>query len=178
MSAFVVGKAHIDGLIVGGLKLVQPGSPLRWFWPQLGLEDEAAAYRRGDPWGPEAIRLYSERRRELTTETAGRVGAMLWAENRRSVDHRYDEEEIEPVYEAPNSRQLARVGAVDPLVILRALSCYEYQSCEHPEWESSEAHAFCDALRATAIRRLPGFDDAPGWELRSLDELRARAKAH
>jgi hypothetical protein len=51
-----------------------------------------------------------------------------------------------------------------PVEILSALHCYEYQSCENPEWESSEAFQFCEALRDRMIRSLPGYDDAP-WEI-------------
>ena len=56
------------------------------------------------------------------------------------------------------------VGQVSPVVILSAIACYEYQSCEHPGWATSEAHDFCHALRIKMIRMLPGYADAP-WEV-------------
>ena len=46
---------------------------------------------------------------------------------------------------------------------LKALDCYEYQSCEHPEWETSEAFEFCRAMRNLLIGCLPGYDAAQ-WE--------------
>ncbi len=86
MSAFVVSDDHIDALLTAGLH----SRGLRWFWPEID-----AASDRGN-WTSAALQAQSEqRRRELTIDTAGRVGAVLLAENQRSVNHRYDEEELE-----------------------------------------------------------------------------------
>lgn len=155
MSAFIVHKKHIDFLVTAGLGM-ERGCVLRWMAPG---EVSADAYQRGEPWGPGAIEETNKRRRELRIDTAGQVGAMLWAENQRSVDHRYDEDDAEEpyLYERYPTH-------IDPVRVLAALACYEYQSCEHPEWAQSEAHAFCDAIRKAAIRRLPGYDKA-GWEV-------------
>jgi hypothetical protein len=49
-------------------------------------------------------------------------------------------------------------------VVLKAIDCYRYQSCEHPGWASSEAQQFCLALQALAINHLPGYDQAP-WDI-------------
>ena len=109
------------------------------------------------------------RRRELTPETANQVGAMLAAENRRSVDHRYNETEMEDFYtftRYPGSCDSVTPGTpgLDPVQVLKAIACYEYQSCEHPEWETSEAHEFCQAVRHATIDRLPGYE-AAAWEI-------------
>lgn len=160
MSAFVVDKTHIDALVTAGLSGPRRYGDMRWLWPELSAEDERDAYEAGQPWGPRAVELAQERTHFLTDETAGRVGAMLWAENRASVNHRYDEDEWEPPYEF---KRLG--GTVDPVIVLKAIACYEYQSCEHPDWERSEAHTFVRALEAKMIRSLPGYDDAPGWDI-------------
>lgn len=55
-------------------------------------------------------------------------------------------------------------GYPDPVVVLKAVTCYEYQACETPEWEDSEAFAFCQSLKDTCFRRLPGYEDAP-WAI-------------
>lgn len=157
MSAFMVDSTHIDAMLTAGLQ-GGPNSDLSWFHPAITEEDRQGAYQAGEPWGPTAIRLAEERRHHLTRKTAGRVGAMLMAENRASVNHRYNEEE----WEEPYTFRMLR-GHADPVVILSALSCYEYQSCEHPEWEASEAHAFCEALRDACIGRLPGWGKV--WEI-------------
>jgi hypothetical protein len=98
-------------------------------------------------------------RRVLTTETTGRVGAMLWAENARSVNHRYVEEQWEPPY-AYDAIPHAP-GSVDPLDVLEAVARYEYQSREHPGWAISEARLFCAALTKRAVETLLDHRDAP-----------------
>jgi hypothetical protein len=156
MSAFVVSTVHIDAMLTAGLRLrtAYTHSPLTWFWPAID-----AGSQRGS-WTSEELQCQArERRRQLTIQTAGRVGAMLLAENRRSVDHRYDEQEWEEPY-----LFTALPGRPDPVVVLKAINCYRYQSCEHPGWGSSEAFAFCDALRERAIGCLSGYDAAP-WEI-------------
>lgn len=158
MSAYIVSKEHIDYLITAGFHL--PGmrrSMLHWLIPR---EAPAEAYQRGEPWGPEAISDCNERRRELSQDHADEVGRMLWAENQESVNHRYDDEEIEEIYFYKCHPDYEIRHAVNPIETLKALSCYEYQTCEHPEWENSEAFTFCEALRSAAIRALPGYEEA------------------
>ncbi len=62
------------------------------------------------------------------------------------------------VYPATEMRFTKQPTAVEGL---SAIKCYEYQTCEHPEWEQSAAHAFCDALRDLLIGCLPGYEAAP-----------------
>ena len=160
MSAFIVSKAHIDAMVQAGLSYGMPhrhNGPLCWHIEQPEGED----YERGEPWGPTAVENIKRRRRELTRETANQVGAMLWAENRLSVDHRYDENEIEP---GPYVFRHSASVVTSPVAILKAINCYEYQSCEHPEWETSEAHAFCEALTGAMVQSLPGYEAAE-WEI-------------
>jgi len=155
MSAFVVDTVHIDALLTAGLRLPHDWQrPLAWFWPVLD-----AATDRGSWTSDELLDQARPRRRRLTDSTAGRVGAMLLAENRRSVDHRYDEQEWEQPY-----LFTAIPGIPDPVVVLKAIDCYRYQSCEHPGWASSEAQQFCLALQALAVTHLPGYDQAP-WPI-------------
>jgi hypothetical protein len=86
---------------------------------------------------------------------------MLLRENQLSVNYRYRENGIENIYFFEES---LTTETIDPVVILKAIACYEYQSCEHPGWTTSEAHAFCEALRRRMIHHLPGYEEAP-WEI-------------
>jgi hypothetical protein len=163
MSAFIVDRGHVRFLIDAGLRLpprLYEGNTLSW------------------------------RGQELTRENASAVGLMLWDECRRSVAYRYhDEPEADlpgPMSDGPRFGYAHSPSPlkINPLAVLKAISCYEYQSCEHPEWKSSEAHAFCDALRLCAISCLPGYEEAPwgapdGWECdppQQTDIDRARMK--
>lgn len=161
MSAFIVNKSHLDYLISAGFA-GRRGGVLRWYAPAEEVPAEPT-HQRGEPWGPGMVDHMAPRRRELTIETANQVGAMLAAENRRSVDHRYNETELEDFYTFTRYPGSGTPG-LDPVQVLKAIACYEYQSCEHPEWETSEAHEFCRALRHRTIDRLPGYDEA-AWEI-------------
>ena len=159
MSAFVVGDGHLHFLLTAALDWDRPGhGPLRWEAPG---EDGAADFRRGAAWGPTAIETALRRGRELTRATADAVGAMLKAQNLRSVNHRYGRDAGEA---APYVYRRSGHPA-DPVAVLKALDCYEYQSSEDGGWEASEALAFCEALRHRAVGRLPGYEAAP-WEVR------------
>lgn len=165
MSAFMVDKAHIDALVTAAFAIGQEG-PLRWFARSLTEEETTLAHQVGAPWGAEGPEIARMLSRYATPEEADRIGQMLMRENRLSVNHRYGENEVEGIYTYKRS---ALPRAVNPVVILKGLDAFEYQACEHPGWERSEAHAFCQALRRRMIRRLPGYDDAP-WEITSATE--------
>lgn len=188
MSAYVVDQAHVDYLVRAGLGPWQQSGPLRWQDPSVpdGERDYEPGAMMG---GSTAHETYEARRRELTHETAGRVGAMLWSENARSVSFRYDGESYDTLpgpcdfdemalasytYVDPSRLPIQRRRAmlaegfrflpVEPVAVLKACDGYEYQSCEHPGWATSEACAFLDALRRRMIRALPGYESA-SWEV-------------
>lgn len=182
MSAYVVDKEHVDFLVRAGLAPQGDhgsSSGLGWFDPSVpdGERDYEPGAMMG---GPTAMETFEAKRRELTPETADRVGAMLWSENARSVAYRYDEDYDEIPgpndfgvmalagyrYEGQRLSASPLHAQVDPVAVLKACDGFEYQSCEHPDWESSEAHAFLDALRRKMIRALPGYADAD-WSIRA-----------
>lgn len=94
----------------------------------------------------------------LTREDRDRIGQMLTDWNTASVNERYDEDDRYAYrYQSPQERW-------EPVEILKAIACYEYQTCEASNWENSPARAFCDALRRLCIHHLPGYEEAP-WEI-------------
>ena len=94
---------------------------------------------------------------------ADKTGAMLWAENYASVSHRYSESEVAPVYV---HRSVPLNSIADSAVrICKLIDCYEYQSCEHPGWEASEARKWCDRLRGEVCGLMRGYDEA-SWSAR------------
>jgi len=155
MSAFIVSDKDIDALL--RYALAYPSGQLRWFEP---CEPGDGDYQRGQPWGRTAVANAQTRVREITHENASHVGRMLLLENMRSVSHRYDDPLELPTYEY-NAMQ---APSLTPVEVLKIIACYEYQSCEHPGWQHSQAKAFCSALRHKMISHLPGYDEAP-WGL-------------
>jgi hypothetical protein len=160
MSAFIVDKAHIDLLVAAGLDFPTHGA-LAWY-------------------------TRDERAHRLNGVNADEVGAMLWAENLASVAARYPDdasgERPGPIDLTDDDIAAYRwenvPGRIDPIVVMKAIDCYEYQSCEHAGWRDSAAAAFCDRLRRAAISRLPGYEDAAGWEFSNrrhfVEEFHAR----
>jgi hypothetical protein len=102
------------------------------------------------------------------------VGRMLLLECLKSVGHRYPDDRLD---ELPRDGPPYWTGGVDayryapqPCRLtavegLKAVACYEYQSCEHDAWPESRAYTFCRSLRGALIHALPGMDEAPwGWD--------------
>ncbi len=83
----------------------------------------------------------------VTVEHGQAVGECLISENLASVSYRYrmdaraDNAWHDYRY-VPHNRIISHRQA------MQAVSCLDYQSCEHPEWETSHA---CKILRAIAV---------------------------
>lgn len=147
MSAFVVGKVHIDAMITAALDVDDRG--LYWYTPAGGG-------------------------RKVDSDNADELGAMLVRTNVESVRARYPGDGYDDM-PGPVENGFAIAAAVsgtynfertqshEPGEIMAAVSCYEYQSCEHDGWEGSEAQAFCRYLREALCRQVPGYEGT--WEL-------------
>jgi hypothetical protein len=144
MSAWIVSKAHIDLLITAGLRPLH-GEAVRW-----------------------VVQANPHKDRKLEHDNADDVGSMLWRENFASVGDRYPDDDPDDLpgsgvaaVETLLYRWARIAGVLDPVVVLKAIHCYEYQSCEHDGWAGSQAKAFCEALTGHAVRGLPGYQQAP-----------------
>ena len=155
MSAFIVNIRHIDAILTAALELPPYQRPFRWL---AAGDPEDTDYQPGEPWGPTAVANLTARSRTATLENASNIGRMLLFENMRSFAHRYNCKLDIPVYDYHHGPKLT------PVEVLKALACYEYQTCEHPGWKGSDAYSFCSTLRHTIIGLLPGYEDAQ-WEV-------------
>lgn len=105
---------------------------------------------------------------DLADQTA--TGRMLIRENMASLAKRYgdkiDEEAIAAWTYDPvaTPAELARKNVRDPLSLIKLVHCYQYQSCEHDGWETSNAASYCRQLLTLLTQALPGYDKAP-WGL-------------
>lgn len=155
MSAFMVSKKHIDLLV-------------RTAYAGPTTNGKQGGYGQ-QPW----YRPYFKGESQWQVEQCDAIGEMLIKENLSSIHARYpdtitdpestpgpvDQYWLEP-YTLADPFFAKRLTAIEAL---KALDCYEYQSCEHPEWEQSEAHEFCERFRHALIGCLDGYEDAP-WE--------------
>lgn len=164
MSAFVVSKEHIDAMVDSGLRR-GPYGPLRWSHngERFELTQETASTVGSMLWTENVTSVeyrYSPPDREVIYGEGWESDAGF------DLPGKYQLEliapSVEPI-EVPEWLSEYRFQSRPPrkpIEILKAIDCYEYQSCEHPEWEVSEAFAFCDALRRSLIGDLPGYDEA------------------
>jgi hypothetical protein len=97
------------------------------------------------------------------------LSEMLRAENARSVSYRYPGYTGNPSPTPPRVLRRPRITrsifSGNPVAelskLIKQCHCYEYQACEHPEWEGSAARKFVRRIEREAIRRLPGYEAAP-----------------
>lgn len=153
MSAFMVSKSHIDALVA----IIDEGPA------KSGITIQE--------WKNSID--YAKILPENSVNPLNDLGDMLVRENLSSIHCRYPDSARNPentpgpvelywakeyVYQRP-----ARVPNV--VEAFKVIDCYDYQSCEHPAWETSEAKKICDKLRTMLIPALPGYDAAPwGWD--------------
>ena len=86
---------------------------------------------------------------DLGVTTPQEVGQLLWDENYRSVNYRYGENDS-----APKFTYRRKCYDFDPLQVLKSISCYEYQTCEHPEWSASKVKKLLSRLESRMINIL------------------------
>lgn len=154
MSAYIVGKDHIDLLVSATVEAGHNG--LRWYPVDnlRGLDLDDVHYLR----------------RDANAETADRIGAMLIGENIESVRFRYPDDTDEEL-PGPTVRHWKRPYTWEPVPaplytaadVVMAVDGYEYQACEHPRWPVSEARLFCDALRWHYAGKLASGSKAWEW---------------
>ena len=178
MSAYFVDTATITTMLAAGVGHTEPGllgntmtDPLSWWTTSMQRVREQLA--GGD--------RYDQFRRKLGYDNATEVGQMLLCENVRSLNYRYDLDQgdqdkakelidytlMVEEYVYPPGGWVYRLTAGD---VYGAVTNFEYQACEHPEWEDSEAHSFCLNLQHRLLKGL--CKDAP-WGI-THDDLDAK----
>lgn len=144
MSCFMVSDEHINVMVWSawafsvsesfGGQMPYGGEELYIQWPRTG---EYESFRLGD-------------RREPNVPDLTRLGQILVDGNRDSVDARYSEQGGRETYEFswPRSTSWSAEECI------RAIDCYEYQSCEAPDWYISDARCVCDRFRRILSDRI------------------------
>jgi hypothetical protein len=77
------------------------------------------------------------------------LGQILWDENARSVNHRYKETES-----APPFTYRRKCYNTDPLQVLASIRCYNYQTCETPDYDETKAGKLIHRLQSAIISRM------------------------
>jgi hypothetical protein len=103
---------------------------------------------------------WDNQRWEINAVEARRVAEMLHDQNVASVNYRYGE-----MGGAAYVHQWVQTAHLKSADVLKACSSYDYQACETPDYEKSEAARAVNAIRAAAIRAVPGYEDSEAWVL-------------
>lgn len=137
MSAYLVDPEHLHVMLWAGMeRRYTRYGPLSWCW--------------GNPTD----------RAQLDHHSADAVGQMLLDANAASVNTRYEEDNAY-VYQY----QRPRYRSWEPVELLKAIDCYEYQACEVRDWPETQAFWFCQSLRKAIIRGIADYSDANTWDL-------------
>jgi len=145
MSAYIVDRNHILYLVAAAASpTIEPHGGFRWFHDGEWHDLRPDGFERG-----------------------AEVANLLWRENIASVSARYPKESSATLPGPCNESFViepadfpAWFRVFDSVQVIKACDCYEYQSCEHEGWKTSEAHAFISALRSAAWHALPGYEEA------------------
>lgn len=105
-------------------------------------------------------------------ERAAGVAQALFDENIKSLRARYPDSAdrfFAPAIHEPFVHTDTHVRS--EIVLLKAVHCYNYQSCEHREWTDSAAYRLCQDLEADILRRAgrPTSDDFIRFHRRDYD---------
>ncbi len=154
MSAWIVAKEHVDYLLFVATSLYRKGA--------LSNTDVRMGWFHNGTWF------------KLEAPDFNKIGQTLWHENHKSVNRRYSQDE-----ETPEYRYAAPKIPFGFAQALKAIDCYCYQTCEHKEWEASEAYAFCEELRKRLTLAMIPYEeyDKAAWGIGKITHLPALALA-
>jgi hypothetical protein len=88
-------------------------------------------------------------------DSADQIASILYKANVDSVNYRYNDSES-----ADGFKYRTEGVYATPVQIIKACDCFDYQSCEVPDYENTTAAKLIDSIRRSAIRALPGYDSA------------------
>lgn len=127
---------------------------------------------------------------QLTLNEMQELGDVLMKENYRSVNYRYSEESRALPFEM---KSIFFRKPIAEIAVFASIHCLNYQSCETPDWEQTDAckllrhieklviDAFPTRLRHAAlegfIRDLPEWEGVP-WGIYSHSDIDAQGKCH
>lgn len=148
MSSFILGKVHIDAMLTAAID-TDGVSGLYVYHDGRG---QKVNHDTVDYWGAE---LVAENVRSVRGQYGDITGSLEGAPG--PTDNQFAVDAVKGIY------RFERTESKDPVEILNAILCYEYQSDDHDMLDSSPAGAFCRYLKNSLIHRLPGADGV--WEI-------------
>jgi hypothetical protein len=84
------------------------------------------------------------------------LGQVLWDQNHRSINFALKKELPFQIF---IPKYLMLDFHYDPLQVYKSAACYQYQSDETPDWDSTLAFHYTELLKSCAIRKFDGYED-------------------
>lgn len=88
------------------------------------------------------------------------LGNLLKRANYQSVNTRYNQKDVPE----PFKLEWLLSTKIDPVQVIKACDCFDYQACEVPDYERTDAAKVIDRIRSGAWHALPGYEEAE-WEI-------------
>lgn len=98
----------------------------------------------------------------LNAENSSKVAAILMAENVKSVNAKYGDNE-QPAYAFEYLPQAHKRPVGN---IIGALDCYEYQACETSDWDTSNAHDIIAGFRKHLLKVIAESEGTYTWGIK------------
>ena len=113
------------------------------------------------------IQTIAEAYSEKFSDSTLRVLNILYKENIKSVNYRYDQST-----KLTNFRKVDTIKPVSKMQLFKLIECLNYQSCEHDGWESSKAYAMLELLRSHILKDVlveyntteDNINGTPAWQ--------------
>jgi len=115
---------------------------------------------------------------EMSDDTLLEFAQTIYNENVKSVSSRYPDDPVDELPGPTDGTTLTlkdvtdtvwNTRAFDPVQVIKSADCYDYQSCEHDDYEKSLASDFIKTLISHATGKLDGYDGAE-WGRPDPDE--------
>ncbi len=94
------------------------------------------------------------------TEELLNICHMLQAENAKSYAARYKDQTPDFIPITAKEFNACFFVTFDPVQVMKAADCFDYQACEHDTWRESEGCQFIEALISKARHAVKGYDKA------------------
>lgn len=107
----------------------------------------------------------------LTEDNAHILAHILYTENVRSVNNRYDEENSDEAYEFKRLKYVKQTYSVAEMA--GALDCLEYQSCDREDYLDSEAWYNLCNMRKHLLKKIQEQElgENTVWEINDIKQI-------
>ncbi len=102
-------------------------------------------------------------------------GRILWAENYRSNNYKFNKNDIEPFFQFKYEGEGASVENMSVTEFIKLVKAAEHSCSQHPNYKNSEAHRIIEEINVYTMARIQR--ETPGVTLYKITKSEAWEKA-